>query len=260
MENSCKENLKQSSKKWVIASLYPKFRRNLCLRSTNADLYHYAGNNPVRYIDPDGLYDTLSEEGKNFIKAFEGFSETIYDAKNPNHKYTKGETRATGDWTIGYGHQLTENELSTGVYNDGITEEEASALFDIDSRRMVEAVNNSVMHSNKLSQNQLDALVSFSYSVGENGFKKSKIKKMLDSNGYVISMAGVVNSDGFKQRVSDAFRWYFPPASNHLHTGLKKRRYNEIQMFLYSDYTIDDMPSYIVPRWPIGTIIKKGEQ
>ena len=37
MENSCKENLKQSSKKWVIASCYPK-----------------AGNCPVRYIDPDG--------------------------------------------------------------------------------------------------------------------------------------------------------------------------------------------------------------
>ena len=67
MENFCKENLKPSSKKWVIASVYPKFRRNLCLRSTNAGLFHYAGNNPVRYIDPNGREDFLFITPKDFI-------------------------------------------------------------------------------------------------------------------------------------------------------------------------------------------------
>ena len=54
MENSCRKKYKQSPKKWISASSYPEFRRHLRLIPANAGLFHYAGNNPVRYIDPDG--------------------------------------------------------------------------------------------------------------------------------------------------------------------------------------------------------------
>ena len=70
MENSCRKKYKPSPKKWILASSYPEFRRNSALIPANAGLFHYAGNNPVRYIDPDGR-DIKPHFGCKVVKSTE---------------------------------------------------------------------------------------------------------------------------------------------------------------------------------------------
>lgn len=50
LEKSCIEY----SQNWLSAVKFAETKRKTALRPSNGSLYHYAGNNPVKYTDPDG--------------------------------------------------------------------------------------------------------------------------------------------------------------------------------------------------------------
>ena len=105
-----------------------------------------------------------SKLGLNLIKGFEGFRARAYVCP-------------AGVLTIGYGH--TGKDVKPGMT---ITEPRGVELLAQDVGRFERAVERLVKVP--LAQNQFDALVSFTYNVGEGNLQSSTLLKKLNAKDY----------------------------------------------------------------------------
>lgn len=138
----------------------------------------------------------ISEKGINLIKRFEGLRLGAY-------------LDSVGVPTIGYGH-------TRGVkLGQTITQEQADAFLEEDIHEFELAIQR-LVHVN-LTQNQFDALVSFTFNLGIGSLKQSTLLKKLNA-GDITGAANEFN------------RWVY--AGGKKLTGLVKRRSAERLMFI----------------------------
>ncbi len=142
--------------------------------------------------------NVISQEGVDFIKKWEGFSDKPY-------------ADVVGYMTIGYGHLIKDGESFTVINH-----QDAETLLRSDLQQAVKAVNDLV--TTPISQNEFDALVSFTYNLGKNAFRNSTLLRILNS--------------GAVEAAADQFlRW--DHAGGKKVEGLANRRSEERRMFLH---------------------------
>lgn len=138
----------------------------------------------------------ISQEGIDLIKQFEGLRLQAYRLEG--EKY----------WTIGYG---THN---SNIYEGQvITEQEAEELLMAEVNKVTKQVLEYCEYLD-LTQNELSALVSFTYNTGFGNLQK---------------LTGYQSRD--KQEISEKILNYTKSESEANRNGLKKRRIAEQEMF-----------------------------
>ena len=153
----------------------------------------------------------ISENGIALIKEFEGFLQ-----------YAQWDYK---QWTIGYGTGVDKD-----AYPNGITEQEADMLL----REVVVVYEKYVQnfldkYNISVTQNQYDALVSFTYNMGNVWTNTSEVR----IRTYLIN--GIYNYT--PQQITDAFKLWCK-AGGEVLPGLLRRREREAELFLSdADYS-----------------------
>lgn len=108
----------------------------------------------------------ISKSGLALVRKFEGFR--AEPAPLPR-----------GGWVVGYGH------VRKGEAGAAVTKAEAAELLARDLARAIRAVNRLV--KTPLRQAQFDALVSFTFSIGETAFAKSEVLARVNAREFIAA-------------------------------------------------------------------------
>ncbi|GEM_PF-1787513 len=152
-----------SMDKWM----YPGPLGSVCSLPPPREWHHYSrqGGFPASTL-------VLSPEAVALLQAIETLRLKPYDdqtAKDINTWWVKGAT-------IGYGHLIKKHEWYT--YKDGITQEQAEALFQADAAPFITAVGDSIIVG--VQQYEFDAMVILAFNIGETGFRNSSVIKLIN--------------------------------------------------------------------------------
>ncbi len=139
----------------------------------------------------------LSDNGLEFIKSFEGFSAVPYLCP-------------ARVWTIGYGS-------TKGVTKDTppMTQQEASELIAQEVVRYENSVRRLI--TVPLTQNEYDALVSFTYNLGGGVLQYSTLRMK-------------INRSEKKEAAKEFLKWVY--SAKVKSKGLMRRRLSEMELFL----------------------------
>lgn len=137
-------------------------------------------------------------KGIALIKSFEGLCLEKYQD-------------VVGKWTIGYGHLILPDES----FSAPITESQADALLRQDLGISEKGVNQYVIVP--LTQNQFDALVSFTFNLGVGNLKSSTLLRVLNAGQY-------------QDAAEQILRW--DKAGGKQVAGLTRRRVAERALFI----------------------------
>jgi lysozyme len=142
-----------------------------------------------------------STNGITLIKEFEGFKESSYQC-------------SAGVWTIGYGTTVFP-EGHKVLRGDRIIKKSAEEFLRHDLIQFETQVNRLVQVP--LTQNQFDALVSFTYNLGGGALERSTLLKKLNDGNY-------------SGAAKEFMRWN--KAGGKVLKGLTNRRKREMELFL----------------------------